>query len=211
MSPRVLLAGLFHETHTFLEGTTPLSAWQVRRGAELLAAEGDGSPLGGAVRVGREHGWEFVSVIDLRATPSATVEDEVVETFWTEVSRAARDALSRGLDGVYLVLHGAMVSESHADVEGEILERLRGIPGMENVPICGVLDLHANATARMAKFGDALIAYRENPHIDAEAAAMDAARLLDRLMASTELASSPPLPTAGQGAVSAPPLPKGGP
>ena len=44
MSKRVLLAGIFHETHTFLDETTPLSSFTVRRGDEILAAAGDASP-----------------------------------------------------------------------------------------------------------------------------------------------------------------------
>lgn len=49
MSKRVLLAGLFHETHTFLESTTPLSDWQQRSGDELFETRGDGSPLAGVL------------------------------------------------------------------------------------------------------------------------------------------------------------------
>jgi len=179
---RVLVAGLFHETHTFLEGTTPLSDFEIRSGNDLLAAEGDGSPLGGVLQVARESGWSVVPVIDMRAVPSATVEDQVVEQFWDALAEAvARERHSR-IDGICLVLHGAMVSQSHADVEGEILERLREWTAGENLPVCGVLDLHGNFSDRMARGSDGMIAYRENPHTDAEAAARDAALLLDRLM-----------------------------
>ena len=45
--PRVLVAGLFHETNTFLPDATPLADFGERAGAALLAAEGDGSPLVG--------------------------------------------------------------------------------------------------------------------------------------------------------------------
>ena len=64
--PRVLLAGLFHETHTFLSGVTGLAEFQRREGDELRTAEGDGSPLAAMLEVGRECGWEIVPVIDLR-------------------------------------------------------------------------------------------------------------------------------------------------
>jgi microcystin degradation protein MlrC len=79
-----------------------------------------------------------------------------------------------------------MVSESVDDVEGELLERIRGLPGATGIPICGVLDLHANFTQRMADHSDGLIAYRENPHTDARIAAEDAATLLERLMRTGE-------------------------
>jgi microcystin degradation protein MlrC len=183
MPCKVLLGGLFHETHTFLPGVTPLAEFQIRRGEELLAAEGDGSPLGGVLSVARQAGWQVVPTVDLRATPSATVADEVVEFFWREFAARAAPELDTA-SGVFLVLHGAMVAQSYDDVEGEILARLRGLPGAERLPVAGVLDLHCNFTGRMARYSDALLAYRENPHTDAEESAMRAAWLLDRLIRS---------------------------
>lgn len=202
---RVLLAGLFHETHTFVDGRTSRSDFQSARGPELLNARGDASPLAGAVDYGTEAGWEFLPTVDLRANPSATVDDAVLEEFWEEFRRVAEPELARGVDGIYLVLHGAMVTESDPDVEGEVLSRIRALKGAGRVPICGVLDLHGNVTPRMAELSHGLVAYRENPHIDAKAAAIDGARLLDRLMKTGErpvtLREQPPVmwPAPGTG------------
>ena len=120
MNRRVLLAGLFHETHTFLEGTTGLADFEVRLGDELLASAGDASPLGGVLEAAKGFGWTILPTADFRASPSATVTDEVVETFWREFRQRAEPELARGVDGIYLVLHGAMVSESLPDVEDEL-------------------------------------------------------------------------------------------
>ena len=206
MRKRVVIAGLFHETHTFLDGTTGLHDFAVLRGEEMLRCAGDSSPLGGALESAREFGWDVVPAVDFRAAPSAIVEDAVVENFWSEL--AARIAQCDAdipvcdadipvcapnggsgrqecpphiapLDAVFLVLHGAMVSQSLADVEGEILARLRTLIGPA-VPIFGVFDLHANFTQRMADLANCLVAYRENPHTDARAAAQIAAALLQR-------------------------------
>ena len=182
MSKRILFAGLFHETHTFLEGTTGLRDFAVLRGDELLRCAGDSSPLGGALESAREFGWEVVPAVDFRASPSATVEDEVVETFWQEL--AAR--VEPRLDAVYLVLHGAMVSQSLADVEGEILACLRRLIG-PTLPVFGVFDLHANFTQRMADLANCLVAYRENPHTDARHAAQLAAGLLQRTLTTGQV------------------------
>lgn len=185
MPHRVLLAGLFHETHTFLAGRTRLADFEERLGEALWSAENDGSPLAGALEVARTAGWEVIPAIDLRATPGPVVEDAVVERFWSEVARTLDGQEPRGIDGVYLVLHGAMVSESLRDVEGALLERLRKRIGA-GIPICGVLDLHANATAKMAELSEGFVAYRQNPHADACAAARDGALLLDRLLETGE-------------------------
>lgn len=182
---RVLIAGLFHETNTFLEGRTRLEDFHLRRGPEILAAAGDASPLAGAVEAAALHNWSPVPAVDLRAMPGATVEDAVVEVFWEQLERVARDAGL--LDGVLLVLHGAMVSESIEDVEGVLLERMRCLPRLRDVPVCGVLDLHANVSAAMAAHADALVAYRQNPHTDAKQTAARAAGILERLMSTGAL------------------------
>ena len=188
MRKRVLLAGLFHETHTFLAGETTLADFAIRRGPELLAAAGDGSPLAGALEVGSEFNWLWTPTIDLRASPSAIVADEVLELFWSAVESAIQNQPDeQPFDGVYLVLHGAMVSCSHPDVEGEILSRLRMQLGGD-IPICGVLDLHGNITRKMADLSQGLVAYRQNPHADACDAARRGARLLERLMNGDERA-----------------------
>lgn len=177
---RVLVAGLFHETHTFLEGRTQLADFEVRLGDELLKCAGDASPLGGALEAAKGFGWTVLPTADFRASPSATVADEVVATFWRELRQRAEPELKRGVDGIFLVLHGAMVSESLPDVEGELLARLRALPGAERVPIFGVFDLHANFSPTMAAHTNCLVAYRENPHTDGRESAVRAAKLLQR-------------------------------
>ncbi len=176
MKPRIFVAGLFHETHTFLDETTALADFQLRRGEELLDCAGDSSPLGGALAVFQDFGWNLRLGPDFRATPSGTVEDAVVEAFWRDFSAAWEP----DCDAIFLVLHGAMVSQSILDIEGEILGRIRDLPGAAELPIYGVYDLHANFSPAMAERADALVAYRENPHSDAREASVRAANLLAR-------------------------------
>jgi len=180
-APKVLFAGLFHETHTFLDGATQFADFEIRRDNELLRCAGDSSPLGGALESATKFGWEIIPTLDYRAAPGAIVADEVVETFWQELA----DRIPTQLDAVYLVLHGAMVSPSFPDVEGEILARLRERVGQ--LPIFGVFDPHANFTQRMAEHANVLIAFRENPHTDGRAAAQIAANLLQRCLTTGQL------------------------
>ncbi len=177
--PRVLVAGLFHETHTFLEETTSLEQFQVRVGQEVLQALGDGSPLGAALEEGERLGWQWVPAVDLRATPSGTVQDDVLEFFWQQFRRAVQ--MAGPLDGVLLVLHGAMACQSVPDVEGELLSRLRQLAPVQHLPVVGVLDLHANHSREMARAATALVAYRHNPHTDAAETGMRAVEVLQRI------------------------------
>ena len=212
MKHRILIAGLFHETHTFVEGTTPLRDFQVSTGEELLRHAGDSSPLGGVLETAAKLGWEVLPTVDFRAPPSAMVEDEVVETFWREFERRAKPQLAAGISAIYLGLHGAMTSQSFPDVEGELLARLRALPGAEKLPVFGVFDLHANFTQRMADHANCLVGYRENPHTDARQAAVDAAILLERCLATGRVPrmfwNHPPIiwPPTGTGTASEPML-----
>jgi len=204
MKKRVLLAGLFHETHTFLDGVTTLDDFAIRRGDKLFAVADDGSPLSGALEVASSYAWDVRPVVDLRATPSATVDDAVYEFFWKQFESAWRTEEHRP-DGVFLVLHGAMACQTIRDVEGDLVERIRALPGAADVPICGVLDLHGNISRRTIEPSQGFVAYRTNPHTDARQAAIDAARLLDRIMTSgrtpTSLFESAPVmwPPTGTG------------
>ncbi len=83
------------------------------------------------------------------------------------------------LDGVYLDLHGAMVTRRFDDAEGEILERVRALIGPD-VPLVASLDLHANVSERMVRAAHALTIYRTYPHIDMAETGARAASLLLR-------------------------------
>ena len=183
MNKRVLIAGLYHETNTFLEGSTGMEDFEILRGEELVLRAGDTSPLAGAIESAVESRWDILPAIDMRALPGPIVDDSVPELFLDAIQSATSQ---QKLDGILLVLHGAMVSRSWQDVEGEILEQIRALYPQEAVPICGVLDLHANFTEKMGRNSDGLLGYRENPHTDAKQAAKNAASLLDRIMTTGE-------------------------
>ena len=174
MSKTILIAGLFHETHTFVDDTTSLSDFQFRVGATMLDCAGDASPLGGVLEFAQQQNWQIIPVLDARATPSGTVNDDVLEIWWAELkARWQHDC-----DALFLVLHGAMVCESFPDVEGEVLKRIRSLPRAKEKPVFGVYDLHANFSPAMARHADCLVAYRENPHTDARESAGRTASLL---------------------------------
>src|SRR5690606_26757652 len=152
-------------------------------GTDILAVRrGDASQIDGFIEVADREGWETIPACVYTATPSGRVADEVFDAFWADLEPVARKAGSDGVDAVYLSLHGAMVTQRLDDVEGEVLRRLRVIPGLEAVPIFGVFDLHANFTTAMAASANGLVCYRENPHIDARDSAVRAAELLARCL-----------------------------
>lgn len=182
---RVLVAGIFHETHTFLAERTSVDDFAIRRGRDLLGRLGDGSTFDGCLEVAAAEGWQVIPAADYTALPSGLVEHNVFEAFWADLLAAIEAAQDeRPIDGIWLSLHGAMVTSGSLDPEGELLARLRSIPGLAAIPVFGVLDLHCNITPEMSRHASGFVAYRENPHIDAREAATRSARLLARALTS---------------------------
>jgi microcystin degradation protein MlrC len=187
MTRTVLLGGLYHETHTFLSKRTTLADFQamaVNLGQDIITNNlGNQSPTDGFLSYALERGWEIVPTIQMTAMPSGTVEDEVVDVFRQHFFPALEENLER-LDGIFLVLHGAMVSAGSDDPEGDLLRDIRTVLTRRGVdiPVVGVLDLHANVSQTMVDRSTCLVAYRENPHDDARETAVRAARIFDELM-----------------------------
>ncbi len=189
MSRRILFGGIFHETHTFLDEITGLDQFTISLGEQVHQSRGDGSVVDGFLHVAEEQNWQVLPTLNLRATPSGMVKDEVLDFFWKEFESRARVFIQEGfVDGIYLVLHGAMTCESYPDLEGELLRRIRSIKGLENLPLFGVFDLHANFSPLMAQHANGLITYRENPHIDGHESARRAARHLAHTLQSKTVA-----------------------
>ncbi len=79
-----------------------------------------------------------------------------------------------------LDLHGAMVTESFEDGEGELLRRIRAIDS--DTPIAVSLDMHANLYDAIIDNATVVTGYRTYPHIDTYDTAKRAGEILLRAM-----------------------------
>ena len=189
---RFAVGGFQHETNTFAPVKAGLREFEMADGwpgltrgeAVLTAFEGINLPIAGFLSQARKQGHELLPTLWCSASPSAEVETEAYETIVGELLRRIA-ALGR-LDGVYLDLHGAMVTEQHQDGEGELLERLRKQVG-DALPVVVSLDLHANMTERMVRHASALVVCRTYPHVDLAESGEASAVVLDRLAAQGPL------------------------
>ncbi|MDH3475236.1 MAG: M81 family metallopeptidase [Rhodospirillales bacterium] len=187
---KVAVGGFQHETNTFapskarFEDFARAGAWPgLTRGPGLFeAVAGINIPIAGFIEQARGLGHELLPLSWSQATPSAEVAEDAFERIAGEMLDDLQ-ALVRGggLDGLYLDLHGAMVTEHTEDGEGELLRRVRAVVG-DSLPVVVSLDLHANVTPEMVDLADALIAFRTYPHIDMAATGARAARHLDALL-----------------------------
>src|SRR5712671_1606349 len=159
---RLLTAMMKHETNTFSPVPTPLGRFRPLFGETAIRAyRGTGTGLGAYLDFAEREGAEIVVPIAAGAPPSSPVEDiayaHITETICEAVARG-------GFDGIMLDLHGAMVTESLEDGEGELLKRLRAIDPV--TPIAVSLDMHANLYDAIVANATVVTGYRTYPHID---------------------------------------------
>jgi microcystin degradation protein MlrC len=172
-----------HETNTFNRVRTDMALIR-RRDFHLEneipgAFRGTRSALGATFEAAAKYGWSLAHPVSANPNPSGIVTDDAFEEICGMIVDAA--SAKNPIDGALLHLHGAMVTDSHEDAEGELLARLRQRLGPQ-IPIVATLDLHANVTRKMADNVNALIAFRTYPHVDMYERAWQGAALLNRAM-----------------------------
>ncbi len=195
---RIGIIAFLQESNTFVSQPTRLQHFE-----EDLLAEGEAvrerlesahHEVGGFFEGLAEQKLDAVPLFAARAVPHGTMTDDTRESL---LSRMFHQLEAAGpLDGLLVAAHGATVSRSVPDVDGDWLAQLRERVG-PGVPIVSTLDPHANLSPQMAAATDALIAYQTNPHIDQRPRGIEAARILARAVRGqcrpTQAAVFPPL------------------
>lgn len=190
---RIAIAGFQHETNTYSPIATPFSefekadAWPgLLHGDEVISdlAGANASITGFADAAIAKGGYEIIPVIWCAAEPSSYVEDDAFERISKKIVEGIRNAGE--LDGVYLELHGAMVTQSYEDGEGEILRRVRDITGPD-LPIAVSFDLHANITPEIIEHASSINIFRTYPHIDIADTGARAFVSMERLLTTEPL------------------------
>jgi microcystin degradation protein MlrC len=124
-------------------------------------------------------GYELIPILWCAAEPASYVTDDAFERIAGEMVDGIRDAAA--LDGIYLELHGAMVTQSFEDGEGELLRRIRDVTG-PHLPLVVSFDLHANVTPEIFRHASAITILRTYPHVDLVETGARAFRSLERLL-----------------------------
>ncbi len=163
---KVFVGGIETETNTFSPMPTGLADFEIIRAADTDASDDIGG-FAGPVNVFRrrtlERGWDFVFSLYAIAQPAGTTVRAVYESLRDELLTALKAAMP--LDIVLLPLHGAMVAEGYDDCETDIVSRAREIVGPD-AKIGVELDLHCDVTQTLIDMADAIVIFKEYPHID---------------------------------------------
>jgi microcystin degradation protein MlrC len=163
---KLVIAQMKHETNTFSPVPTPLSRFATGcdvppEGAAAVAAyRGTGSAIAAFIDLAEAAGAEVVVPIAAAASPSGPVDNAAFET----MAGCICDAVAQGCDAVLLDLHGAMVTQTYDDGEGELLRRIRAIN--PSVPIGVALDMHTNLYDAMGEYSNVIAGYHTYPHVD---------------------------------------------
>jgi microcystin degradation protein MlrC len=177
---RLLIAMMKHETNTFSPVPTPLARFGNGPGplygeSAIRAYRGTGTGLGAYLDLAAREGAEIVLPVAAGASPSSPVEDAAYAEITERICAAAAVG---GFDGIMLDLHGAMVTQSLEDGEGQFLKRLRAIDPA--TPIAVSLDMHANLYNEIIASATVVTGYRTYPHIDTYETAWLAGEILLR-------------------------------
>ena len=185
--PRIAIAGFQHETNTFAPVGTGFDAFLDGGGWPGLTLGEDvrrvfcglNIPLSGFLDAAEAEA-DLVPILWTSAEPAAEVTPDAFEQIMATILDGIASASD--LDGIYLDLHGAMVTEDHLDGEAEILRQVRKVA--RDIPIAVSLDLHANLSAEVVERADVITIYRTYPHLDMGATGARAWALLRAILAT---------------------------
>jgi microcystin degradation protein MlrC len=184
---RIAFGAFQHEANSFCPQPTTMDSFRLnwlKYGDELVAeSRGAATEDAGALAVFREcPDCQVVPLLGAKAGSGAAIEGATYRALREDLLQRLQNVLP--VDGLFLVLHGAMMAEGEDDASGDLLARAREILGPQ-VPIVATLDLHANVTSRMARAATALIGYHTAPHIDLYETGQKGARILVETLRGT--------------------------
>lgn len=166
---RIAFATFSQETNGFCNVLVDLEAMRKAtvKGTEMRrASDSAHTYLGGVYDEARARGVEIVFTRSTSLKPSGPCHEDAAEECLSEILKElCNEYEKQPYDGIVLFMHGACATPKHPDIEGELLQMIRGKLGYE-LPIGMVLDLHGNITRQMADLSDILIGCKCYPHID---------------------------------------------
>lgn len=183
MPHRVAIIEFIHESNTFTKlptGIEDFHASHYFKGDEIPANfRGTGSEVGGAIDFAEEHGWAPVYITAAHAEPNGPVTETARQEITGECTERLRE--NGPFDGVFVALHGAMVTETDEDGESQFLRAIRAVVG-DSLPIAVTFDLHANIFDALSDLAQIAVSFRTYPHVDMREVGYEACTLLHRAM-----------------------------
>ncbi|WP_068314542.1 M81 family metallopeptidase [Polycladidibacter hongkongensis] len=165
---RIAFGGLHTECSTYSQ--------QIQHWQDFTIAAGEALAHQHAPLFAAHPQAEPVPLFHARSIPGGPVHRPTYEGMKHKFLKALGAATP--VDGVLLLMHGAVVTPGLADAEGDWISAVRAVVG-DHTPIALAYDLHGNVTQQVIDNIDIFAAYRTAPHIDTDTTR---ARALDMLV-----------------------------
>ena len=164
---RLFMAMLYTETNTFADIPAGWAAFREGGYSRGEASAAPDTPLGVLLaewrRLAEADGCTVIEGAAAMAQPAGRTVRPVYEALRDQILEDLRAA--GPVDMVLFNLHGSMAAEGYDDCEGDLLAAARAVVGPKAI-IGAELDLHCNVSEAMLTSADALVAYKEYPHVD---------------------------------------------
>lgn len=196
---KIGILSIIAECNSFLPVPTTLETFQKDRfliGEDIRKAFGTGHhEVTGFFQGMQAAGHETVPLVMFSAGATGVITSQAMDQLWGLVADQIRKL--GPFDAILAGPHGAAVGDgARHDMEAWWLGELRKLVGPK-VPIVATIDPHCNLSPAKVAPCNAITAYRENPHIDQRQRGLEAAHLLQRMLAGeikpTMRAAFPPV------------------
>src|SRR6476661_9380603 len=160
---RIALMGIYHESNSFVPGTTTIEHFKKGRflKGESIINEYQSAhhELVGAIEEFLQSGVTIMPVFYAETTPGGILSEQtfkqLLDEMWNELEKVLP------VDACFVVPHGAGMAENIPDMDGCWLGLLRKKIG-DSIPVVGTLDPHANISEQMVNTTQGLFPYSTN-------------------------------------------------
>jgi microcystin degradation protein MlrC len=180
--PRIAVGGLSAESNSLYPRALPMrESTPVPREQWLDQASRESTVASGIVAVAGKLGLDIHPVLQARAGSLGYVEKKSFNANLDKLIGQLKTT-NPPFDGVILILHGAMVVDGYPHGDAEVVRRVRAAMG-KSFPIVVTHDFHSNVAQEIVDNSDALITYKENPHLDPKERGTQAATIIAGMVA----------------------------
>ena len=161
---KIALGGILTECNEFsinLMTKDNFERYEYFEGNEILKL--NNGVVGGMLNIINNTSFDISPTVFASCSPGGIIEDECYFEIKDKILKEIKN--TKDLIGVLLPLHGAAVTETEGDLEGDLISSVRSIVGSQ-IPIVVTLDLHAHVTKKMIKNSNAILAWEQYPHLD---------------------------------------------
>jgi microcystin degradation protein MlrC len=194
--PRIAVGGLVAESNSlYPRALRMVEAQPVSQRDWMEAAARENTVASGVVEAAGKLGMDVFPVLRASAGSLGYVEkasfDEKLDKLIGQLKAA-----SPQFDGVILIQHGALVVDGYPQGDEEVVRRVRRAMGRQ-FPIIVTHDFHSNVSDELVANCDALITYKENPHLDTKERGIQAATIFAGMVRGTlkpvQVVARPPM------------------